>query len=45
MKEILTSHIVRDNLKAISAARKAFNEAENSERTNRALRQYKAKLS
>ena len=38
MEEILTSHIVRDNLKAISAARKAFIEAENSERIKRALR-------
>ena len=38
MEEILTSHIVRDNLKAISAARNAFIEAENSERIKRALR-------
>ena len=38
VEEILTSHIVRDNLKAISAARKAFIEAENSERIKRALR-------
>ena len=38
MEEIPTSHIVRDNLKAISAARKAFIEAENSERIKRALR-------
>ena len=38
MEEIPTSHIVRDNLNAISAARKAFIEAENSERTKRALR-------
>ena len=38
MEEIPTSHIVRDNLKAISAARKAFIETENSERIKRALR-------
>ena len=41
MEEILTSHIVRDNLEAISAARKAFIEAENSERIKRALRHNK----
>ena len=38
MEEILTNHIVRDNFKAISAARKVFIEAENSKRINRALR-------
>ena len=38
MEEIPTSHIVRDNLNAISAARKAFIEAENSEKIKRALR-------
>ena len=38
MEEIPTSHIVRDNFKAISAARKAFTEAENSEKIKRALR-------
>ena len=38
MEEILISHIVRDNLKAIFAARKAFIEAEYSERIKRALR-------
>ena len=38
MEEIPKSHIVRDNLKAISAARKAFIEAENSETIKRALK-------
>ena len=38
MEEILTNHIVRDNLKATSAARKAFIEAEKSERIKIALR-------